>query len=648
MRHDPGLPPFTGRPLVVVTVKPVPDPAETGRVRVDPHRLTVDRAGVPLVPNAADRHALGLALRLRAGWPWAGPPPEIVALAMAPPQAQDALRQVLAMGADRAVLLSDPAFAGADTLATARCLALGVRHLGPGAALLIAGEKSSDAGTGQVGPQLATLLDLPWVPGVTSAVWEGSALLVSSVGGSWRITLPALVVAASEAAPPAAVSFTGVVGARNRLLIVLGAAHLGPAEASGSGRPPNESDGAPPGRPWSPTRTLGWSPAEAVPRGRVLQGSLAEVAAELAGLLRSRVAALAAGGPGTRTSDGTETGASVPSPALPPTLSLVDARPRTDGAVLVVTGLGSPQAVTTLSEAAGPLAGEDDTPGVILARRAGRRLFHLALGEELGSDAWCHPVGAPARLAAVLRVLSPWAVVVPAARVASRLAAATAALLGTGLVGGAVGLEAADGSPAGKVPAFGGYALVGCPEARPAMFTITANPWPGGAAGPASGTWRLDLGGLPGPAGEPGGRLERRGRGPGYPGGEPAGAALTEARVVVVGGAGIASRDGWPLVERLAAALGGAVGATRPVVDAGLAPEDRMVGHSGLTINPDVYVGVGVSGDVQHTTGLGKVGFMVAVNRDPSCRLVRLADAAVVADAREFVPLLLDRLERGR
>jgi electron transfer flavoprotein beta subunit len=114
-----------------------------------------DRDRTEGILNPGDRHALDVAreLKEKAGG-------EVVAVSMGPPQADEVLREVLACGADRAVLLSDPAFAGADTLATARTLAAAVRKLGD-YRLVLCGARTLDSDTGQVGPQLAELLNLP-------------------------------------------------------------------------------------------------------------------------------------------------------------------------------------------------------------------------------------------------------------------------------------------------------------------------------------------------------------------------------------------------------------------------------------------------------------------------------------------------------
>lgn len=117
---------------------------------------------------------------------------------------------------------------------------------------------------------------------------------------------------------------------------------------------------------------------------------------------------------------------------------------------------------------------------------------------------------------------------------------------------------------------------------------------------------------------------------------------LAEAPVIVAGGAGLGGPDDFARLERVAAALGASVGATRVVTDAGWVGHERQIGTTGVTVSPRVYVALGISGAVQHTGGIGHPDHVVSVNLDASCPMMAMADLAVVTDARA----LLDVLER--
>jgi electron transfer flavoprotein beta subunit len=159
---------------VVVCVKPVPDPKHWNRLQLDPKTRTLVRKGIPGTINPLDRNALELALSLRdreGG--------EVIVVSMAPPDAGPVLKEALAMGADRALLLSDPAFAGADTLATAYILSAGVETL-EGFDLLVCGDQTIDGGTAQVSAQLAEFLRVPNLMHVTAVDVSDSAWRVRS------------------------------------------------------------------------------------------------------------------------------------------------------------------------------------------------------------------------------------------------------------------------------------------------------------------------------------------------------------------------------------------------------------------------------------------------------------------------------------
>lgn len=127
----------------------------------------------------------------------------------------------------------------------------------------------------------------------------------------------------------------------------------------------------------------------------------------------------------------------------------------------------------------------------------------------------------------------------------------------------------------------------------------------------------------------------------------PEGMPLEEAGVVVAGGWGIGSRENWRLLTDLARELSGAVGCTRPALDEGwTAGEHTMIGTSGKTVRPKVYLGFGISGSPHHTVGIKDAGVVISVNRDPRAPAFECSDYGVVADFRKIVPLLLAEIRR--
>lgn len=126
----------------------------------------------------------------------------------------------------------------------------------------------------------------------------------------------------------------------------------------------------------------------------------------------------------------------------------------------------------------------------------------------------------------------------------------------------------------------------------------------------------------------------------------PKEARLEEARRVVAGGAGLGGPEGWSMIQELGEVLGAVVGATRPAVDEGWAEHDEMIGQSGRTIRPEVYIGVGISGDMMHTVGIKGKGTLVAINQDPKAPIFNQVDYGIVGDYREIVPALIEEARK--
>lgn len=204
-------------------IKQVPGVSE---VKIDPKTNTLVRSGIPSIVNPYDKHALELALTIREKHGG-----EIIAISMGPPQAEQALREALSMGVDNAYLLTDRAFAGADTLATSHTLALGIKKIllesrKGDKYLVICGTQAIDGDTAQVGPELAEELKIPQITYVLNFQLEGDKLIAERAFRPEEVVvietkLPALISVLKEINSPRNPSLKGIVDAYGKKHIIL-------------------------------------------------------------------------------------------------------------------------------------------------------------------------------------------------------------------------------------------------------------------------------------------------------------------------------------------------------------------------------------------------------------------------------------------
>ena len=191
-----------------------------------------------------------------------------------------------------------------------------------------------------------------------------------------------------------------------------------------------------------------------------------------------------------------------------------------------------------------------------------------------------------------------------------------------------------------KIPAYGGMMSIICPEKCPQMATIAA----GVFTSPHPDESRTgEIVPLKVPDELPGRiqtlKVVRE---------EPEGVPLESAPIVVAGGAGAGDRKGWGLIADLAQALNAALGSTRPAVDEGWTELETMIGQSGKMVSPELYIGVGLSGELQHMVGVVGAKVMVAVNNDAKSQVFEQVDYGIVDDCREFVPVLIEKIKEYR
>ena len=247
---------------IVVCIKAVPDPDKADQIIIDPKTRTLVRHNISMVINPMDRFALEAALNMKKE-----SDAHITVMSMGPPDVEPILKECMALGADKGLLLSDPAFAGADTFATAWTLAVGITML-EGSDLVLCGMASSDGATEWVGPQIAVFLDRPVVTMVREieSRSDDSLVVKADMENGYRrvrVNFPAVLTVTRELNTPKTLSFSGIIKARKKEVTCYGLSDL-------------DLDPSLVGEKGSPTRVSKMEPASQVRQVKMVEGTREE------------------------------------------------------------------------------------------------------------------------------------------------------------------------------------------------------------------------------------------------------------------------------------------------------------------------------------------------------------------------------------
>ena len=607
---------------IAVCIKQVP---VVSLLKFDNETRRVVRDGVPSEVNPFDVLGMSLAVKLKQEHD-----AEVVVFTMGPPQARDALVQCLAMGADSAVHLNDRAFAGSDTLATARALAFALAR--DEYDLIICGRNSVDAETGQVGAEIAEMLELPQVSGVRHLELDSSdsaasltAERITDEGHDVvRCALPALITVTEDVAPEIYPRRAERQAAQEKPVEMLTAADLSD-DASVFG-----TDG-------SPTWVSEIYSIEPEREGAVVRDKPAdEAVAELMAYLDER---------GVFDGGGSDTSGE--------TTPRGGRRERGEvGAIWVIAEtLGGELRPVTLELLGRSCELADALDTCVEAVLIGHDVEqHAGALSAYGADAvWLAQDGRLSdyevsqytdALAGAIQEHRPYTVLLGSTVMGRELAARLAGRLSLGLTGDCIGLEVDDeGRLVQLKPAFGGNIVAPIlSNTKPYMATVRPGLLTPVAPDSSVETvvQAISLDGLGAARAQVVERVVDE---------SAEGAELDSAHTIVSVGKGIGGPENLPLLRELADALDAPLGATRDVTELGWLPRQYQIGLSGKSVSPNLYFAVALSGVFNHTVGIGKAGTVVAINSSARAPIFRSADFGIVGDYAEVVPELIKALE---
>ena len=605
---------------IAVCIKQVP---VVSMLRFDNETRRMVREGVPNEVNPYDVLGISLAARLKDERE-----AEVVVVTMGPPQASEALLQAMAMGADRAIHLNDRAFAGSDTLATARALFLALER--EECDLIICGRNSSDSETGQVGPEIAEMLGIPQITAVSRLEIAPDSSSLTAI----RLTdegyqeigcdLPALISVTDGVAEETYPRREQMEEARNKPIREVTAADL-PGDSSRFGQS------------GSPTWVNDIFAIESGRRGVVIRDATPDDAvSEVMEFLDKR---------GVFDTGGSSTQAAAPR------------GPRTEpgnrGAIWVVAeimaravrpvtlellGRARELASTLGTTVEAVLVGSGDESHIRELTAHGADTVHLADAPHLALyDTEAHT----AVLTAAIREHSPFAALLPSTANGRDLAARIAGRLELGLTGDCVGIEIDDEGRLSQLkPAFGGSIVAPIlSNTLPNMTTLRA-----GILAAHAPDYSIE------PVVN---RLETADARPSrlrvinsVSDESAEGAELERAARIVSVGMGIGGPENMGPIRELADALGASIGATRDVADIGWLPRQYQIGISGKSVAPELYVAVALRGPFNHTVGIQRSGTVIAINNSARSPIFRAADCGIVGDWREVVPVFTTALRK--
>ena len=625
----------------IVLVKQVPDIRNIPKEAWDWEKGTLKRGLLDNVLNELDKQALAFALKMRERQGG-----RIIALTMGPPFAEEVLRYALSIGADEAVLLTDRKLGGADTAATAYPLSQAIRKIekeifgGDRNYLIVSGMQSVDGDTAQVPPQLAEELGIAHIAYAVSFGFEDGQLQISRITrrGSERVApqgFPCLVTVTEWTKPPYP-SFSRTRWAHSHQLHQWSAADVN-ADESRIGL--------------AGSRTIVvkiFSPREAGQRNCVFERDPKKQASMIKEAYVSRAKTV---------EEETKPKYQLPEGKKPDYVGEVWVYAEQEGGELnpasfELLGKASELAGVLGEKVGTVLIGKDinGLPQKLIAYGADK--VYVAEHELLENFL---PIPFAQVITSMVAKYQPQMMLFSATPLGRELAPRVAYGSNSGLTADCTKLDIADFERLGQEysaillqtrPALGGNIMASIITQNSVVQMSTARPGVMKALEPDLGRRGKIIRCVPTiTEADLGARIV-------YAEQLPPASGIKDAEIIICGGRALKTKEGFdryilPLAEQMGKFLGqeAMVGASRLAVEIGCIGRGHQVGQTGQTVKPRLYVAIGVSGAVQHVTGMQGSDIVVAINKDPNARIFRVADFGVVGNLEEVVPELIKALD---
>lgn len=607
----------------IVCLKQVPSVSE---LKFDHQKRTLIREGVRNEINPFDRRAITFAVEAKNRYGG-----EVIAMTMGPPQAKDALVEAMAMGADRSLHLLDKAFAGSDTLATARALSMAIRSEAP-FDMVLCGKYSVDAETGHIGPEVAEILRIAHVSGAIKVELNGkldrAIAKVETDYGSQRIqaAFPVLITAAERLLKPYSPTQDELETAKTKPYRIIRAVDLSVDQSQF-------------GIQGSPTSVSEIYSIETKRKCRLIEGTANQQVEELTNILLDS-------GLFTHWKGQAEERISIPesrnvSNSSPFCVVAEIAQRKVRSVTYELLGRAHQLSTKLESELCTIILGDTSLPEDEIRKLATYGADSICTVRISGLESYSSDAYASALVQAVKR-LKPFAVIAGSTSFGRDFMPRAAAHLELGMTSDCIGLELNEkGQLVQLKPAFGGNIVAPIISRTTPQFA-TIRP---GMFRPAEPNYHrkaqiteIETNGITPLSHVIEERIQT----------VADATRLDDAEVIVAAGAGIGGPRNLDSIQELATVLNAPLATTRKTVDLGWFPSQLQVGLTGKSVAPQLYFAIAIRGAFNHMVGLGRVKTIVAINKDPNAPIFKNCDYGIIGDYAEIVPLLAKEFREAR